>query len=419
MRVGCGWISLLPRCRLVATLLGLTILVGFLPAPAAQASDYSPGPVANVQVAAGNGTLRVSWSPPEYAGESYSGPYSMKEYWVSADPDYSGSTWGWYGSCRTGDTSCTITGLTNGANYTLEITAYNSGYFSSKVAFGPVTPCCAIPSPPATVVVAAGDGWVEASWDPGTGQGIGPNITYTATTSPPGGSCTTTSRTCRFTGLTNGQAYSVSVTAANGGGTSSPRSSTSVIPKGPPGPPSAVTALLAKGQAQVSWVGPVSTGGAPVTSYLAVASPGGETCQSDGALECTIDGLAPGETYTFTVTAFNEVGAGPASQVSAPAQVLTGPGAPPKVTVKVVRGAAVVTWSAPTVTGGSRIEKYLVQASPGGRTCTTTSLTCTIGGLAPGTTYRFTVRGVNATGPGMARTSSGVRTPQKPTQSLS
>ncbi|NCV44737.1 MAG: hypothetical protein EBW15_08100, partial [Actinobacteria bacterium] len=51
-------------------------------------------------------------------------------------------------------------------------------------------------------------------------------------------------------------------------------------------------------------------------------------------------------------------------------------------------GELVVSWQAPL---GVTPTSYTATSSPGGRTCTTTSLTCTVTGLTNGTSYTFTV----------------------------
>ena len=50
-----------------------------------------------------------------------------------------------------------------------------------------------------------------------------------------------------------------------------------------------------------------------------MTSSGGQTCTTTGATTCTVTGLTNGTAYTFTVTATNAVGTGPASAASGPA----------------------------------------------------------------------------------------------------
>jgi len=86
----------------------------------------------------------------------------------------------------------------------------------------------------------------------------------------------------------------------------------------PPGPPTMVTASARNASADVSWVAPSASGGAPIVSYTVTASPGGATCSTSGQLSCTVSGLTNGTAYTFTATAMNSTGAGLASLPSPP-----------------------------------------------------------------------------------------------------
>mgnify|MGYP003702114789 CR=1 FL=1 len=73
-------------------------------------------------------------------------------------------------------------------------------------------------------------------------------------------------------------------------------------------------AIAGDSAAEVVWEAPASDGGSPVTGYTVIAAPGGSTCETDGALSCTVGGLSNGVEYTFTVAASNEAGTGDSSQ---------------------------------------------------------------------------------------------------------
>jgi len=87
----------------------------------------------------------------------------------------------------------------------------------------------------------------------------------------------------------------------------------------PPSAPLAVTAVPTAGGAVVSWSAPASDHGSAVTGYTVMSSPAGKTCSwTSGPLTCTVSGLTNGTPYTFTVTAANSIGPGPASAPSGP-----------------------------------------------------------------------------------------------------
>ncbi|UOY01185.1 S8 family serine peptidase [Blastococcus sp. PRF04-17] len=82
-----------------------------------------------------------------------------------------------------------------------------------------------------------------------------------------------------------------------------------------PAAPSTVTAQAGDGRATVAWTAPPD-GGSPVTGYRVTASPGGATVTTTGVTSATVTGLTNDTSYSFTVTAENWVGTGPASQAS-------------------------------------------------------------------------------------------------------
>jgi hypothetical protein len=83
-----------------------------------------------------------------------------------------------------------------------------------------------------------------------------------------------------------------------------------------PGAPTGVSATAGNASATVSWSAPINNGGDPITGYTVTSSRGGVTATTTGATAVTVAPLINGTTYTFTVTAHNLVGSGPASQPS-------------------------------------------------------------------------------------------------------
>jgi hypothetical protein len=78
-----------------------------------------------------------------------------------------------------------------------------------------------------------------------------------------------------------------------------------------PGAPTNPYVLEAPGFDTVRWSAP-DNGGSAITSYTVTSSPGGFTCATT-ELNCLPAGLSIGTSYTFTVTATNAAGTGPAS----------------------------------------------------------------------------------------------------------
>ena len=414
---------------IVTFIVGAACFTLFVGSPAASgASIYDPGPVSQVQGATGDGTLTVSWAPANPGTSSYGTSYSIVSYKVQANVPGVNSV---VASCETQTTTCTLRNLVNGVDHFIQITATNNMYGTSNVwSQGPWRPCCSVPTAPASVAAAAGDTTASVSWTPpaNAAKAVGP-FNYRVVSEPAAVECNTSGLACEFQGLVNGTSYSFVVTASTSFGTSAGARSPSVLPKGLPGAPSGVVGYLGeRGRVDVTWVGPASTGGVTVVEYVATASPGGANCISAGGISCTIEGLTNGQDYTFTVAARNEVGWGPASEPSAVARLIAGPGKPRTVKVSVVRGSANVAWQPPASTGGLVVSKYLVMASPGGRSCATTKTTCRVTGLADGVTFTFSVQAFNKKGPGLPASSTATRMPsapaapappEKPSQSLS
>lgn len=124
--------------------------------------------------------------------------------------------------------SWTISNLQSETAYTVYARAVNSqgpGPWSTATAFAtqsagpPPTPAPPlVSSPPRDVNATPGKGSVTATWSVPASSGSFPVTSYSATASPGGSSCLTSTTTCQITGLTAGVTYTVTVRALTGAG---------------------------------------------------------------------------------------------------------------------------------------------------------------------------------------------------------
>ncbi len=87
------------------------------------------------------------------------------------------------------------------------------------------------------------------------------------------------------------------------------------------------------------------------------------------------------------------------------------PSAPGTPTATAGSGQASVSWSAPSWDGGAAVSAYTVTSTPGNHICFTTSTSCTVTGLTPGTSYTFTVKAANSAGSGPSTDQSNAVSP--------
>jgi hypothetical protein len=191
----------------------------------------------------------------------------------------------------------------------------------------------AAPAPPTVGTAAAGDTSAVVSFTPSAGA-FPPVSTYTVTSTPDGVTATGTKSPITVTGLTNGTAYSFTVTATNAVGTSAASAaSNQVTPMAStvPGSPSALAPAPGTNQVALSWSPPATDGGSVITDYVvqdAVSGTGAWQTVVDGgsaATTATVTGLTGGTSYDFRVAAVNAIGQGPFSATSTATPIATSP----------------------------------------------------------------------------------------------
>ena len=396
---------------------------------------------------AGAGSATLSFAAPDDTGGA-----AIVAYSIVATPAAGGAT---VSSSGCLSSPCTVSGLIDDSAYTLRIAAINAiGTGPYSVASASVTPktcglCPGAPGAPGSPGGPAGerldDTTVILTWSQPTALGddtfVSYDIYYRALgTSWPNlpeqsiGVIATTSTT--ITGLTPGIVYEfliVVVTVAN------PRVSppdpgaanaavTTVGTPTAPMPPQDLDALYVTDTSiVVSWAYSPNDGGSPITGYSVTLS-GGARCSAPilddttATATCQSTGLTTGTTYAIGVVAINAIGSSDPAVDSyttpgvRPAPPLVPPSSP--LTVIGVGGdaSAQITWSAPSSAGSFPVTNYQVVVSPGGRSCLATAptLSCTVTGLANGTTYTATVRALNGAGWGPYSEASNEFTPRVP-----
>ncbi|HZV25778.1 MAG TPA: fibronectin type III domain-containing protein, partial [Acidothermaceae bacterium] len=369
---------------------------------------YPNSPDSTTIVANGqNASIVATWLAPNDNGSPITG------YTATA---FSAATAGTQiTTCSTsGALTCTLTGLTNGTTYYVSLQALNSAGLSARSDRVAATPSL-YPSAVSNLTATPGNGQVALTWAPGS-TGASAITDYTLWSST-GGAYTqfsdvtapTTSAT--VTGLTNGTAYTFETFAVNSNGPGPGAISAAVTPATVPDAPAIITVVPGNTSATATWTAPVNDGGAPITGYVLTPSIGVPVTVGN-VLTGTVTGLTNGTAYTITVAAINSAGTGAQSSASSSVTpLLTAPGAPAITTATPANTQILLTWTAPTDTGGDPITGYLITPSVGSPITVGAVTTYAVAGLTNGTAYTFTVAAINDIGTGTASAASSSATP--------
>ena len=172
-------------------------------------------------------------------------------------------------TCATTTTTCTVTGLTNGDQYRMSVTANNAVGTSAVASSNVVRPATA-PSAPTILKVAAGAGQASVSWSVPTQNGGTPVASYRVIAQPGLAFCHVprSMTSCQITGLHNGAHYTFTVTATNAAGTSVASAvSAAVQPRTVANAPLITTISVNGNNVTVRWKAPVGNGGVRLIGY--------------------------------------------------------------------------------------------------------------------------------------------------------
>lgn len=276
-----------------------------------------------VNATAGDAQATVSWAAP-----ASDGGFTITKYTVTSS---GGQTCTW----TSGPLTCTVHDLVNGTSYTFTVKATNaSGTGPASQASKAVTPIGA-PPPPTNVSATASDQSATVSCSAPASNGGSAITSYTATASPGGAHASAPSCPITISGLTDGTAYTFTVTATSGLGTSAASAaSNKVTPLDTHAPsgPSGVRGSIVHGSLVLSWQ--ASTDNVGVARYEVYLNGAAILSVPGATTAATVRTFQPHGQSAFTVSAFDA--AGNRSAVSS--SVLARPAPYPKGVPKNVPG---------------------------------------------------------------------------------
>ncbi len=363
-----------------------------------------PGAPTNFIATAGNAQVTLAWANPNDSN------ITAYRYRQSTD---GGTTFGTF-TTITGSgantTSHVVDQLTNGAAYTFEIQAQNTGGWSDLSTQATATPI-APPVVPTNLAATAGNGIVILGWaDPRDSsitayryrQSTDGGATFGAFTTISGSGANTTSHVVDQ--LTSGTAYTFEIQAKNAGGWSGSSNRATATPIAPPGAPTNFIATASNAQVTLAWANPNDSnitayryrqstdGGATFGTFTTIAGSGASTTSH------VVDQLTNGTAYTFEIQAQN-AGGWSTSSIQATATPMVPAGTPTGLTATAGNGIVTLGWANPSdpsilryryrqsTDGGATFGAFVTIAGSGANT---TSHIVT--GLTNGSTYTFEIQ---------------------------
>lgn len=293
--------------------------------------------------------------------------------------------------------NCSVTGLTPGTTYYFQAKATNA----VGSALTSVVPALSVGDFDFSAAPTFGDGFINIQWNTSLGA-TAYNVLYGTSSGSYFGQVNNVSSPYQLTGLTNGVRYYVRLVAVNNqNGYNLSTSEVNGLPFGPPPQPTGVALNATPGQMSLSWN---SVPGA--TSYRVYrGTTSGSLSQIASGLTATsyVDNtITNGQTYFYTVEAFNTYISPQSAEVSARAISTFSLSA---LTATPAANQLTVSWGNAT---GAATYDVLYGTNPASLTSVATGVSSpyTITGLTGGTTYHVQVRANNTVGVGTSQLSS-------------
>ncbi len=319
-------------------------------------------------------------------------------------------------------------GLVNGRHYVYSVSAVTAAGEGPSSASAEAVPAT-IPTVPASVSAQAGNGEVLLSWQAPVSDGGGEITGYKVYRSVSGAAfqllaTTGTVLQYRDQGLGNEITYAYEVSALNWVGEGYLSSEVQATTNfSCPTSPRNLTIQAGDGVSQISWSAPTDSGGSALAGYRITRTLGVQQTKieiSAGILTYHDSNLANGETYSYSISAFNQLREGlPCSPISVMPQ--GEPSVPLNLNGFAEGTKAHLVWSAPASNNGSALIGYEVLYGPNPNSLShlvnlSASVTSHLTeALQPGSQYCFAIVAINGVGRSPLSSIVSVSIPNVPT----
>lgn len=206
----------------------------------------------------------------------------------------------------------------------------------------------------------------------------------------------------RLLGLVNGQSYTCTVEAVNAIGTSPPSHPVTLVPAGPPGPPTLLALVSQPSSLSFQFEPPTFENGAPISGYEFVCNRNGTLVFTTVPVQpspFTFTGLVAGVPHECWIHAQNRGGSSEWSN-----RLTATPAAPPEApvlnSVAPLDGGARLAFDPPNNSGGAPVLDYEAECVPGPASNTGGSAPIDVTGLVNNQVHRCRVRARNIAGMG-------------------